>query len=75
MAHSRATVCIYLGLFSSALGVGIAYAVNKTPIIGTFSPVMNINVGFPEGELQLAKEASSGNGQPVLSPNAEKRRS
>ena len=30
-------------------GAGIAYACNKTPVIGTFSPTVNLNVGGGEG--------------------------
>lgn len=48
MAHPYATTFISLAVAASGLGVGISFARNKTPIIGSFSPSFSLNFGKQE---------------------------
>ncbi len=48
MAHPYATTFIGAAVVASGLGVGISFARNKTPIIGSFSPSFSLNFGKQE---------------------------
>ena len=49
MAHPYITTFAFVTAVGSGLGIGVSYAKNKTPVIGTFSPAINFNVGVAEG--------------------------
>ena len=48
MVHPYATTFISLAVAASGLGVGVSFARNKTPIIGSFSPSFSLNLGKQE---------------------------
>ena len=48
MAHPYATTFIGAAVVASGLGVGVSFARNKTPIIGSFSPSFSLNLGKQE---------------------------
>ena len=45
VCHPVAATIIGLGTVASVTGIGIAYARNKTPVVGNFSPSFNLNLG------------------------------
>lgn len=45
MAHPYITTIMFIAAIGSGYGVGVSFAKNKTPDIGTFSPAINFNVG------------------------------
>ena len=48
MAHPYITTFAFVAAVGSGLGIGVSFAKNKTPVIGTFSPAINFNVGVEE---------------------------
>ena len=48
MAHPYITAFVFVAAVGSGCGVGVSFAKNKTPVIGTFSPAINFNVGVEE---------------------------
>ena len=59
MAHPYATTFISLAVAASGLGVGVSFARNKTPISGSFSPSLSLNVGKQE-------EAATGRNNSII---------
>ena len=61
MAHPYITTFAFVATVGSGLGIGVSYAKNKTPVIGTLSPANNFNdganeAGGPKTDICTSKE-------------------
>lgn len=45
MAHPYITAFVFVAAVGSGCGVGVSFAKNKTPVIGSFSPSFSLNIG------------------------------
>ena len=45
LAHPYITAFAFVAAVGSGLGIGVSFAKNKTPVIGSFSPSFSLNIG------------------------------
>ena len=50
VCHPKAAVVLGVCVCASVVGIGIAYAWNKTSLIGTLSPSVYFNIGKEQNE-------------------------